>query len=119
MIRLLYTLKDGFEGVADRETFEEARALVNDAMTDWTIFELVKPGRYAVAGKVLADIKNPERKVIEGYEVTGKRYPRSRHSFVMRSTMRGRPWLLFLAKLDEPGRYWVTAHPTLKAAMAA
>lgn len=55
---------------------------------------------------------------IDGYEVTGKRYPRSRHSFVMRSTMRGRPWLVFLEKIDEPGRYWVTAYPTLKAAMA-
>lgn len=60
MVRLLYTLSDGFEGVADRATFEEARALVNDAMTDWTIFELTEPGRYAQRGKTLADVENPE-----------------------------------------------------------
>lgn len=59
MVRLFYRLKDGFEGVADRPTYEEARALVNDVMADWTIFELTEPGRYAQRGRTLADIENP------------------------------------------------------------
>lgn len=52
---------------------------------------------------------------VEGYELTSPRYDCGPQVFVQRSTMRGRPWLRFLAKLDGTG-YWVTAHKTLRDA---
>mgnify|MGYP001044640736 CR=1 FL=1 len=55
--------------------------------------------------------------IVAGYPVVGRRYPRSARSFVQRSSMRGRPWLVFLAKCDGSGDYWVTAHRTLRQAL--
>ena len=52
-----------------------------------------------------------------GYEVTGPRTVLSAHCFVQRSTLPGKPWLLFLEKIMTPGEYWVTAHKTKGEAM--
>ena len=54
---------------------------------------------------------------VAGYGVTGPRTPRGARSFVQRGTMRGRPWLCFLEKIDFPGEYWVTAHKTKRDAL--
>jgi hypothetical protein len=52
--RLFYGAADDSEHVRDFKTFAEARAAVRRNMKDWVIFELVEPGRYATAGRVLA-----------------------------------------------------------------
>jgi hypothetical protein len=79
----------------------------------------------------MARMANPKERLgprgdsIEGYKVKGKRYAvlrpawlggtPIRGAFVARGTMRGRPWLRFVPKLDRSG-YWVSAYPTLRLA---
>lgn len=55
--------------------------------------------------------------VVAGYGVTGPRYARGARSFVQRGTMRGRPWLVFLEKIEFPGEYWVSAYKTRRQAL--
>lgn len=63
-----------------------------------------------------APVVGPMLERIEGYEVTGPRTYLSPRRFVQRGTMRGRPWLVFLKKIEQDG-YWVTAYKTKKEAV--
>jgi hypothetical protein len=89
-IRLMYQLTDGSEHIEDGESLEEVRAKVTPKMTDWAIFELVQPGRFATRGCTLATSDDddcpehcPNRTAGEpcamqhGWDYPGPAYPKS------------------------------------------